>query len=202
MHDGLVFSSLIFLQDEATARLVEQHGTAWLDNKVFSFDLLTIDHGQGHTVCQDRAEFFHQVKGQSWAAWSISVQEADGGIQAGGFARPADIGQKKCIEKREQGVNLVTRWSSRTCCKCEVILLGQDKVIKNGKVTCAGLPFQSPNKIERYGTVKKGNCIIDMFDDPLEVLDDGEIVLFTGSSAKESPIVRNLAENDCPGNIG
>lgn len=58
----------------------EAVGVGGVGDEVFWGDLFSIEKGDGEAVCEEGAEFFHEVECETGAAGAVSVEEADLGV--------------------------------------------------------------------------------------------------------------------------
>lgn len=79
------------------------------------------------------------------------MEEADGGVEAGGFAGGAIVMGEEGVEEREQCVKRVQGRSAGALCEVEGGLLGGDEVVEGGEVGLGGIAFEAAELVERSG---------------------------------------------------
>ncbi len=111
MEDRFLFPFLPGSQDFFAGVGLEENRSACLNFEVIGTDLLAVDERQSESICENGAEFFHQIKGKGEAAGAGLVEETGLGIEANGFAGRAAIVGEEDVEKGKQGVGAVERWA-------------------------------------------------------------------------------------------
>jgi hypothetical protein len=77
MHNFFALALLIRREHRAAGGFVHLDSAAVAGSEAGRLHLLAIDEGEGDAVGDERTKLFHEIEGESWAAWSIDVQKTD-----------------------------------------------------------------------------------------------------------------------------
>lgn len=107
--DFFLFAFLPGDEDLLARGFSQEDGPGFLGVKIARGELFPVEEGEGEAVGEHGPEFFHEVEGKPGASGAILVEEADGGVEAGGFeGGPAIVGEK-AVEEGKEAVDGIER---------------------------------------------------------------------------------------------
>ena len=124
----------------------EAVGVGGGDGEVFWGDLFSVEEGDGEAVCEEGAEFFHEVEGEAGAAGAVAVEEADLGVEAGGDEGGGAVVGEEGVEEGEEGVGGVGGWAADAAWEGEAG--GGEEVCVDGEGVCGGVAFEASEGVE------------------------------------------------------
>jgi len=130
----LALAFLVGGEDGLAGVFVHEDGAGFLALEAIGADLLAIDESEGEPVGQDGSKLFHEVEGEPGSAWSVTMEKADGGVEADGFQGAGGIVAQQDVEERKKGVHGVEGRATAAGWETKVFFLGQDEVIENGEI--------------------------------------------------------------------
>lgn len=118
-----LFSFLVGFDDEFASGVGEFNGSAFSLVEVCLRNLLAVDQGDGKSVCEPGAKFFHDVKCKGGAVCAVDMEEADKGIESGGGECCNAIVTNECVEEGEEAVDAISRGTAVAGGEQEVVAL-------------------------------------------------------------------------------
>lgn len=86
VSDFVLFALLPGGEDGFAGIVAKDDGTGFLVFEIFGGKLTAVDEGEGEAIGEDGTKFFHEIKSEAGAAGAVAMEEANGGVEADGFA--------------------------------------------------------------------------------------------------------------------
>ena len=95
-----------------TGCVVHHNCTRFRFAKALCLHLPPVDKRTCQPVGKIGAEFFHNIKRQTWSAGPVAVQKPCGRVKAATFESASHIVREQRIQKRKKAVDGIKRWTT------------------------------------------------------------------------------------------
>ena len=148
--------------------VLEKNSSGLLGSKIGSLDLSSVQQGQCHSICEERAEFFHEIECERGATGPVAVEKPALRVEAAGLeCRPAIV-HEEAGEEGEEGIDGIAGRAAGTAIKRNGRIVIGEKLWDSREVSHGGIPFDSTQLIEGNGPDRKPDPPLEEIDHPRE----------------------------------
>lgn len=154
VEDLLLLSFLVGREYGAPSGGSQADSAAFQKLEVSSVDLAAVDETEDEAVAKEAAEFLHEIERERGATGAVSVEKADGWVEAAGFACAPGIVGKHGVEKTEQTVEGIPGRAAGAFGHAEGITVGRvegDETVDDTEVGVGGFAFMTTKGIKSRG---------------------------------------------------
>ncbi len=141
-------SFLICCQHRLSRIIIHSHSATLRTLKTLRLYLLTVDKSKRQTIRKRRPQLLHQIKRQTRASRSLTMQKTHGWIKSDPFKRGAHIVDNQRIEKGYQRIHRIERRPPASLFKNKRILVRHNQPIKDTEINTRGIALFSSHNVK------------------------------------------------------